>query len=85
MRSVVCPPPIINHQSSITPCKTILGSKSAVKDFWYLPGDSPHAYRLKPLACFGEFDLDRVLGGLGGPARKKTLVLGVAASLRFHW
>ena len=23
-----------------------------------------YAYRLKPLACFGEFDLDRVLGGL---------------------
>ena len=24
----------------------------------------PHAYRLKPMACFGEFDLDGVLGGI---------------------
>jgi hypothetical protein len=31
-----------------------------------------YAYRLKPLACFGEFDLDRVLGGLGGPAQAET-------------
>jgi hypothetical protein len=31
-----------------------------------------YAYRLKLLACFGEFDLDRVLGGLGGPAQAET-------------
>jgi hypothetical protein len=46
---------------------------------------SPIAYRPKPLACFGEFDLDRVLGGLGVCTRRKTLVRGLAASLRFHW
>jgi hypothetical protein len=31
----------------------------------------PHAYRLKPLAYFGEFDLDRVLDGPGGQHTQK--------------
>jgi hypothetical protein len=59
--------PITNQQSTITPCKTLLGSKSAVKDFWFLPGDSPLAYRPKPLDCFGESGLDGVLGGISVP------------------
>jgi hypothetical protein len=58
---------INNQQSTITPCKTLLGSKSAVKDFWFLPGDSPLAYRPKPLDCFGESGLDGVLGGISVP------------------
>ena len=38
----------------------------------------PHAYRLKPLACFGEFDLDRVRGELGGPAHAKKRWFGAS-------
>jgi hypothetical protein len=45
----------------------------------------PIAYRLKPLACFGELDLDRVLRGLGVCTRKKTLVWGSDVGLHFHW
>ncbi len=54
-----------------------------VKDFWVLPGDSPHAYRLRPLACFGDFDLDRVLGGLGGRNTQKDACLGLSSEFTF--
>jgi hypothetical protein len=38
---------------------------------------------LKPLACFGEFDLDRVLGGLGGRNTKKCAGLGLSSKFTF--
>jgi hypothetical protein len=37
---------------------------------------TPHASSLSPLACFGEFDFDRVLGGLGGPAQAERRLFG---------
>ena len=44
---------------------------------------SPHAYRLKPLACFGEFDLARFLGGLGGRNTQKDACLGLSSEFTF--
>ena len=38
---------------------------------------------LTPLACFGEFDLDRVLGGLGGRNTKKCAGLGLRSEFTF--
>jgi hypothetical protein len=46
--------PITNHQSSIPRAKRFLVQNqrpSAVKDFWFLPGDSPHTSSL--LRLFG--------------------------------
>jgi len=42
-----------------------------------------YAYRLKPLACFGEFDLDRVLGGPGGNDTQKRACLGLSSKFTF--
>jgi hypothetical protein len=42
-----------------------------------------YAHRLKPLACFGEFDLDRVLGGLGGKDTQKRAGLELSSELTF--
>jgi len=39
--------------------------------------------RLKSQACFGEFDLDRVLGGLGWPAHAKNAGLGLRSEFKF--
>ncbi len=38
---------------------------------------------LKPLACFGDFDLDRVLGGLGGRDTHKRTGLGLRSEFTF--
>ncbi len=38
---------------------------------------------LKPLACFGDFDLDRVLGGLGGRDTHKSACLGLSREFTF--
>ena len=43
----------------------------------------PLAYRLKPLACSGEFDLDRVLGGLGALHTQKCAGLGLSDEFTF--
>ena len=43
----------------------------------------PYAYRLKPLARFGEFDLDRVLGGLGVLHTQKDAGLGLRSEFTF--
>jgi hypothetical protein len=42
-----------------------------------------YAYRLKPLACFGEFDLDRVHGGFGGDDTQKRAGLGLTSEFAF--
>ena len=38
---------------------------------------------LKPLACFGDFDLDRVLGGFGGKDTQKRAGLGLSSEFAF--
>jgi hypothetical protein len=38
---------------------------------------------LRPLACFGEFDLDRVRGGLGGLHTQKNAGLGLSSEFTF--
>ncbi len=43
----------------------------------------PDASRLKPFACFGEFDLDRVLGGFGGKDTQKRAGLGLCSGFTF--
>jgi hypothetical protein len=43
----------------------------------------PLACRLKPLACFRKFDLDRVLSGLGGGNTKKCAGLGLSSEFTF--
>jgi hypothetical protein len=43
----------------------------------------PDASRLKPLAYFGEFDLDRVLGGFGGNDTQKRAGLGRSSEFTF--
>jgi hypothetical protein len=43
----------------------------------------PFAYRLKPLACFREFDLDRVLGGRRGQHTQKDPCLGLSSEVTF--
>jgi hypothetical protein len=43
----------------------------------------PYAYRPKPLACFEEFGLDRVLGGLGALHTQKDAGSGRSSEFTF--